>query len=78
MNIATQEVIILEFKVICPIEEIDFMFKDKKIKKHFIKMSVSLLKPNFHQLTLEMLNTNYKGLKYLHKTYFNNKRFRSI
>ena len=73
MNIIVQEVIILEFKVICPTKEIDSMFKDKKIKKHFMKMSVSLLKPNCHQITLEMLNTNYKGLKYLHKTYFNNK-----
>ena len=73
MNIAMQEVIILEFKVTCPTKEIDLMFKDKKLKKHFIKISVSLLKPNLHQITLEMLNTNYKGLKYLHKTYFNNK-----
>ena len=71
MNIATQEIIILEFKVICPTKEIDSMFKDKKLEKHFMKMSVSLLKPNFHQITLEILNTNYKGLKYLYKTYFN-------
>ena len=73
MNIATQEVIILEFKVICSTKEIDSMFKDKKLQKHFIKMSASLLKTNFHQITLEMLITNYKGLKYLYKTYFNNK-----
>lgn len=29
MNIATQEIIILEFKVMCPTKEIDLMFKDK-------------------------------------------------